>query len=217
MDAARRPFLLLAVVAAIAFVALALQLVLQLPLVTAIDPAVTHWLAAHRAPWLTIAMAGVSEVHRTLAVDAMLAVAAAVLVARRRWREAIRLALTVQAAMGLNVLVKHAFARPRPVLDVPLVHLETFSFPSGHAVASTVFWGCLVLLAPPRARRPAAGAAALVVAVVAFSRVALGAHYLSDVLAGISEGLLWVAAWGLLGPRGAARPDGPCETLRRTP
>ena len=86
-------------------------------------------------------------------------------------------------------------------MDVePLAHLTTYSFPSGHAVASTVFYGALCVLVLQRVRSPAwrvaalAGAVAMVL-LVAFSRVYLGAHYLSDVLAGIAVGAACVAAF----------------------
>jgi membrane-associated phospholipid phosphatase len=206
MNTARRPFAVLALVGGCVFVSLLVQLLLQAPLVTWLDPTLSQWWAAHRAPGLTALLMAITEWHSTLGIDLMLAAAALVLAWRARWRDAVWLVVAVQSAMVLNVLLKHAFARARPVLDLPLVRLETFSFPSGHALASTAFWGCVVLLVPRAMRWPASIAAALLVLLVAFSRVYLGAHYLSDVLAGISEGLVCVAGFAVLHERLSLRP-----------
>jgi undecaprenyl-diphosphatase len=81
------------------------------------------------------------------------------------------------------------------VFDDPLVQLATYSFPSGHAVASTVFWGTLCTLALPHLRSLRARVAATVLAVtmvllVCFSRVYLGVHYPADEMAGSALGIL---------------------------
>ena len=80
------------------------------------------------------------------------------------------------------------------------MHLATYSFPSGHAVASTVFYGALCALALHHARATALRAAAAVgaacmVLLVCASRVYLGAHYLSDVIAGVAVGTLCLVAF----------------------
>ena len=113
--------------------------------------------------------------------------------------------------MLLNVGLKNVFTRPRPVFEEPLVHLSTFSFPSGHAVASTVFYGALCALVLAHARSPAARAAAIVATVVmvllvCFSRVYLGAHYLSDVVAGVCVGTLCLLPFLRLASRAGSAP-----------
>ncbi|CAM5406421.1 phosphatase PAP2 family protein [Eoetvoesiella caeni] len=100
--------------------------------------------------------------------------------------------------MLVNVLMKHAFQRPRPIFDHPLVSLATYSFPSGHTVASTLFYGMLAALILSKTtswskRVWAVLLAFAIVSLVAFSRLYLGAHYLSDVLAAMAEGLAWLA------------------------
>ncbi len=101
-------------------------------------------------------------------------------------------------AAVINGLLKLAFHRPRPELS--FVHLETYSFPSGHAAVATATFGALayLLCLRPNARRvaPALAATALV-ALVGFSRLYLGAHYLSDVLAGTCFGLFWASLCGI--------------------
>ena len=107
------------------------------------------------------------------------------------------LVLAVPGGLVLNALLKLAFERARPALDHPLVHLTTFSFPSGHATGATVWWGFVLVLwcsSRPGAAARIAGTIAVVAVVLltALSRVYLGAHYPSDVLAGIAEGTLWL-------------------------
>ncbi|HEX7887721.1 MAG TPA: phosphatase PAP2 family protein [Ramlibacter sp.] len=187
---ARALFPLAACLAVLLF--LAAQVLLAGPL-TRVDGHITAWLSQHRQPWLTPVMLFVSDAHQTAKLLAATALLAMVLAWRRQWRD-LRLLAVVPAGMLLNVALKHLFARPRPVLAEPLVQITTFSFPSGHAVASTVFYGMLCALVFVHARsrwwRGAAVCAAIaMVLLVTSSRVYLGAHYLSDVVAGAAEGL----------------------------
>jgi undecaprenyl-diphosphatase len=108
------------------------------------------------------------------------------------------LTLAVFGGMALNVLLKHLFVRPRPLFKNPLLMLTTYSFPSGHTLMATVFYGTLCALVLTRSQRWLWRALAITVAgvmilLVGFSRIYLGAHYLSDVLAAIAEGLAWLA------------------------
>ena len=106
--------------------------------------------------------------------------------------------VTIVGSALLNALVKQAVDRSRPVLPDPLVHLTSKSFPSGHAQAAIVAYGVLLLLFLPalrgRWRHLAVAIAVLMVAAIGFSRVGLGAHYVSDVLAGYVLGAAWLAA-----------------------
>jgi uncharacterized protein (TIGR03382 family) len=118
------------------------------------------------------------------------------------WRRRVRLAIFVVVAMTgnalLNALVKLAVDRARPVLPRPVAHAHGTSFPSGHAESATVAACVLLLVFLPALRgwRRFAAIALAVVAVLAigFSRVALGVHYVSDVVAGYALGAAWVAA-----------------------
>ena len=178
------------VVGAVAvFLVLALLLTLGSSL-AALDLQVTQFLQARRTPWLSRAMLFLSDSHETVRV-----LAAAALLAMWRFyrgdRPAVVSLAVVPIGQLLNVGLNHVFQRVRPVVPEPLVHLSTYSFPSGHAVASTVLYGVLCALVLQRVRsrfwRVAAVAGALaMVLLVAFSRVYLGAHYLSDVIAGIA-------------------------------
>jgi undecaprenyl-diphosphatase len=108
------------------------------------------------------------------------------------------LMLAVFGGMLLNFLLKDVFVRPRPHFDDPLLTLTTYSFPSGHTMMATVFYGTLCALIVSRIvfwrwRVLAIVAAGVMILLVGFSRIYLGAHYLSDVLAAIAEGLAWIA------------------------
>jgi len=98
----------------------------------------------------------------------------------------------------LDTAVKLAVDRPRPSLVDPVATAFGKSFPSGHAMGSTVVYGALLLVFLPLIahRRRVAVVAGTVVLVLAigFSRLALGVHYVSDVVGGYVLGLAWLAA-----------------------
>jgi membrane-associated phospholipid phosphatase len=94
--------------------------------------------------------------------------------------------------------LKVAFQRARPELDDPIRTFAGYSFPSGHTVAATVVFGTLALYLFTRkknfrARVVLIGLAMLVILMVAFSRIYLGAHYRTDVVAAMAEGVAWIS------------------------
>jgi undecaprenyl-diphosphatase len=202
MNTAPRGALTVLVLALVVFVYLACQVSLGGHVVAVVDPAVVRWLAARRTPALTGFLTFVTQVHSTVGIGLMLACAAAfVYRVSKEWRTAAWLVVAVESSMMLNVGLKDAFARHRPDVDVPLVHLSTYSFPSGHAVASTAFWACAWLLLPAGKAKALAGfGLAFTVVLVCVSRVYLGAHFPTDVIGGVAEGLFCASAWSLLLP-----------------
>ncbi len=108
--------------------------------------------------------------------------------------------LVVTTALGglLDTSVKLAVNRSRPSLVDPVATAMGKSFPSGHAMGSTVVYGALLLvflpLIPRRRRLVVVMAAVMVVLAIGFSRLALGVHYISDVLGGYVLGLAWLTA-----------------------
>jgi undecaprenyl-diphosphatase len=124
------------------------------------------------------------------------AVVCVLLYRRGRFIDAALLPLVLAGAELLNVVLKLSFHRARP--EVAFVHLDTYSFPSGHAMASTAAYGALTYLAWSRLRTRRRRLSLLAVTVVflaliGFSRIYLGVHYLSDVLAGFAGGGFWLA------------------------
>jgi len=95
----------------------------------------------------------------------------------------------------LNLILKQIFAAPRPDLLPHLDIVHSYSFPSGHAAGNMMFFGALAMLA---GRRWAYGAGGAMIALIGVSRVWLGVHWPSDVMAGWIEGLGWLmlcAVW----------------------
>ncbi|MBF6468364.1 phosphatase PAP2 family protein [Nocardia beijingensis] len=126
----------------------------------------------------------------------VLAVGALWLLLRRLPRLAVYVALTGAGGLILNVVVKELVARIRPAVETPIHSPGGWSFPSGHAMSSLVCYGVVTLVFTPALRAGARRAwtvfAVLVVTAVGFSRIALGVHYLTDVLAGWLLGSLWL-------------------------
>jgi membrane-associated phospholipid phosphatase len=121
----------------------------------------------------------------------------AVLCVKGRRVSALLFAGSVLGGWLLETVLKISFHRTRPDLWPALVTEKTASFPSGHATMTTVFFGGIVALVfhltkNRRARAGALFAGAVIVLAVGFTRIYLGAHWLTDVLAGYLVGLLWV-------------------------
>jgi undecaprenyl-diphosphatase len=117
---------------------------------------------------------------------------------RGRFRLALAWLIAATAAWQMNAQLKWWYGRPRPQFAHPLVATGNSSFPSGHALGSAVVYGLLAywLLRSLRSRRHralAAGGLGLLVLAIAASRVILGAHWPSDVVAGVLVGCAWVA------------------------
>jgi undecaprenyl-diphosphatase len=137
----------------------------------------------------------------THAGDALvLGVATAVVFLVLLWRRHRRLAGAWIAALAGTVLINSAlkswFQRERPLHDHGFVVEHSYSFPSGHASGSMVFYGMLayvlLVLCPPRWHRAIVVAAVAMITLVGISRILLQVHYFSDVMAGYATGLAWV-------------------------
>ena len=117
---------------------------------------------------------------------------------KRWWPSLVTLIVAVPGGMLLNEWVKVLVHRQRPFLDGPFVDWSGYSFASGHTVGATLLYGQLLLFVLPclKARHwrlLSIFSALSLIALVGFSRIALGAHFLTDVLAGIFFGIIWLA------------------------
>lgn len=186
----------LILLAALAFGVLA-EDVVRGAAITQVDVRLAQWFRAHATPGFTRAMLFLTHTNG-LAGTGVMAALLALWFWRRRQRDWLALTLVaVPGGMLLNVVLKHVFQRARPSLEHPLLTLETYSFPSGHTAAATVFYGLLAWWLVQQMRSGPArvlvvlGAAAMV-CLVALSRMVLGVHYLSDVLAALLESCAWL-------------------------
>ena len=184
--------------------------------VHAIDEAVLRAALALRAahPRVTEAMRDLSGLGSTtvLTLATTLTVLWLALVGRRL--TALLVALSALSGSAAVSLLKAAFGRLRPDGALAALVVEGLSFPSGHATMSAVVWltlGALVARTRPAGPQRAyvLGGAALVTGLVGASRVVLGVHWLTDVLAGWAIGAAWALAWLLLARRLASRSVGP--------
>jgi membrane-associated phospholipid phosphatase len=186
------------VVCAVAlFVALAC-VVLHEGAANALDRDVLAWLRERAGPVLVRIMQVVSALHAPRAIVVMTALVALALAWRRDWADMLTVLVVVFGGATLNHLLKHGLQRARPVFGAPSAGPSDFSFPSGHVANATLLYGVVAALLICRSR---AGpmkigivlGAALVVAAVALSRLVLGAHHPSDVLAALLVGVAWLA------------------------
>ena len=156
--------------------------------------AAVHTLAS---PSLTLLMRGISFLGSSqfLTVATILAI---VWFAWRKWgREAKLFALTMIGASTLNITLKLAFKRPRPVPFFDLTPPESYSFPSGHSLASFCFFAGLAAILSGRIRHRRPRTIIWTIAIVMFlliglSRIYLGVHYTTDVIAGFAAASIWI-------------------------
>jgi membrane-associated phospholipid phosphatase len=160
--------------------------------------------AIHRlaSPALTSAMQVFSFLGSVAFLLTLALVAVLCFLYAHRARSATLLAVALGGAYLLEIVLKYAFHRARPVAFFGTAP-ASYSFPSGHGIASLCFYGALAsLLSARTAGRGARGliwtAAFLLVGLIGFSRVYLGVHYPSDVLAGYLAGLVWLGTIAIL-------------------
>lgn len=119
------------------------------------------------------------------------------LLLRRRWPEAVILAIAGVGGISLNYVLKDAFARARPELWQRIVDVRYYSFPSGHAMTSIVVYGLIGYLLASRFRGQSGwiiSLTALLVTIIGLSRLYLGVHWPTDIIAGYAAGLIWLIA-----------------------
>lgn len=158
--------------------------------------AAVHTLAS---PALTSAMRGISFLGSVLFLTAATIFVVALFALRKWGREAKLFAITMIGASFLNTTLKLAFKRPRPVPFFNLTAPETYSFPSGHALASCCFFAGLAAILSGRIRNKRLRTiiwivCAMMFLVIGLSRIYLGVHYTTDVIAGFAAALSWILA-----------------------
>ena len=166
--------------------------------ITVADAQLSIWLHSHTSPLLTSAMFAAAFFGSTTGVCIIAVGFGLYLIWRRSFYWLAALASSVLGGMLLNRLLKYAFHRPRPSFTDPLLTVTSYSFPSGHTMMATVLYGVIAAYfftttRDWRRRVLIIFSASLLTLLVGFSRMYLGAHYLSDVLGAMAEGLAWLA------------------------
>ena len=143
--------------------------------------------------WLLSTARALTHLGDPLVVTLAAGLAALAMLILGRRRAAVYLLLVRAVAVVLAYALKESIRRARPVLDHPVAHASGFSFPSGHALGSAALYASLAVVLGPRVPFPARVALGLVPPlVVATTRVLLGVHFPSDVVAGLFTG--WAIA-----------------------
>lgn len=180
------------------------------------DTAIFRFLQDMRSGPGDALMIAITEMGDTFVVIAITVAILLWLVWSRAWRTALYWLAAVAGASLLNTVIKVALHRARPS-ELHYSGWSAFSFPSGHSTVNAVLYGFLAFLIArnlrPALRVPVALGAATVVFLIAFSRLYLGAHWLSDVLGGLAFGSAWLALIGLAYLRKPADPVAPAGLL----
>jgi undecaprenyl-diphosphatase len=159
------------------------------------DHDVATWFHTHVTGTLVTVLRAFTEFGSSEWIGSVLFILVVFFVWKRWWPSLVTLIVAVPGGMLLNELLKVLVQRQRPFLSGDW---SGYSFASGHTIGATLLYGQLLLFILPAVkarhwRRLAIFSAAFLVAVVGFSRIALGAHFLTDVLAAIIFGVLWLA------------------------
>ena len=165
-----------------------------------LDDAIYHALQALRTAPGDAVMIAVTELGDTVVVVAVTLIVFLWLAWKRAWRTAAYWLVAIAGASALNTMIKLGLHRARPN-ELLYSGSSAFSFPSGHSTTNLVLYGFLAFLVAreirPTWRLSVVLGAAILVFLIAFSRLYLGAHWLSDVLGGLAFGSAWLALLGL--------------------
>jgi undecaprenyl-diphosphatase len=162
------------------------------------DNSVMQWMAAHQSPQLQTVMLEVTSLGTGTVVTMIVLIAGLFLWLNHHKHSAILLAAATIGGIVLDELLKIGFNRPRPQVFKWGTYAVSSSFPSGHAMSSIVVYGTVAYLAARlqqnvRSRILTMSLAAIIIILICLSRLYLGVHYPSDVLAGLVIGLAWAA------------------------
>lgn len=161
------------------------------------DHEVAGWFHAHLTRTFVSVLRAFTEFGSGDWIGLILFVLVLFFVWKRWWPSLVTLIIAVPGGMLLNEWVKVLVHRQRPFVDGPFVDWSGYSFASGHTIGATLLYGQLLLFVLPALkarhwRLLSIVSAMSLVALVGFSRIALGAHFLTDVVAAIFFGIVWL-------------------------
>lgn len=166
---------------------------------TKFDVSILTWIRDHSTPLGDSIFQFVSTLGSPAAMSLVALGGAILLIWKRSWVMLTGWIVSFAGAGLLDAILKLAIKRPRPPGASVFLRSDTFSFPSGHALGSLVGYGMLAYLVgtlylrTSGERRLATLAAAILIASIGISRLYLGVHYFSDVVAGYAAGILWLS------------------------
>ena len=168
------------------------------------DHGVATWFHERLTPAFVTILHGFTEFGSGEWIGFVLLALVLFFVWKRSWPSLVMLIIAVPGGMLLNEWLKLAVHRQRPFVEGPYVDWSGYSFASGHTIAATLLYGQLLLFLLPLLKTRhwrviCISSAALLVFMVGFSRVALGAHFLTDVLAAMFFGTIWLMLCMVLG------------------
>jgi undecaprenyl-diphosphatase len=172
------------------------------PLGTA-DHGIATWFHEHLTPTFVTVLHTFTEFGSGEWIGIVLCALVLFFAWKRWWPSLITLIIAVPGGMLLNECLKLAVHRQRPFVEGPFVDWSGYSFASGHTIGATLLYGQILLFVLPALkarhwRLLGISSAASLVLLVGFSRIALGAHFLTDVLAAIIFGIVWLMLCMLL-------------------
>ncbi|MBL3654658.1 phosphatase PAP2 family protein [Fulvivirga sediminis] len=162
------------------------------------DNNVTDFVYKYRAETTTQWVRFITNLGNAWTYMTIIPIIAALLYYRgHRWKVSIQASIVLATAFLLNITIKHILVRPRPLEAMRLVTAHSYSFPSGHSMSAMAFYGFLVYLTYKYMPNLWVKIALIIVELsliilIGLSRVYLGVHYPSDVLAGFIAGLFWL-------------------------
>lgn len=167
--------------------------------IVSFDQTVASTLHAAATPVVTKVFLAITALGSIEAIVPIGLAVTGLLVWRRLWLYVSGWLVALVGVVALNVLLKQIFERPRPIFVDPIIVETSYSFPSGHAMDSLVMYGMLayfslLIIRYWRARVTILFGTALLIILIGFSRLYLGVHYFSDVIAGLAAGGVWLSA-----------------------
>jgi membrane-associated phospholipid phosphatase len=162
------------------------------------DEATLQWFESHRTPFLDDAMLEVTTLGSGVVLIMIVLISSVFLwQTQHKWSVYLLLLGTLGAKL-FNTILKIFFSRERPSIVEGIAEVHSLSFPSGHAMSSMAVYGCVAYLVARLEPRPTLKhtvwvIAGIVILLIGISRMYLGVHYPSDVIAGFLGGLAWLA------------------------
>lgn len=168
------------------------------------DQGVAAWFHERLTPAFASVLQALTEFGSGESIGIVVFLLVLFFVWKRWWPSLLTLLVAVPCGMLLNEWLKIVVHRQRPFAEGAFVDWSGYSFASGHTIGATLLYGQLLLFVLPslRARHLrllCIFSAASLVVLVGFTRIALGAHFLTDVLAAIFFGIIWLMLCTVLG------------------